>query len=153
MVSAHCLAFLDLSVGRRNPLRASRSPPSARAGAQGGGSCLRDSMVSAEGSPGLCRPPIENSVGRGSRRRTCFALQTALVSPNKASHHHLTWCFNCILSNNSRYLLAQTVEPLPAMQETWVRSLGREDPLEKEMATHSSILAWRIPWRDEPGGV
>ena len=89
MVSAHCLAFLDLSVGRRNLLRASLSPPSARAGAQGGGSCLRDSMVSAEGTPGLCHPPTENSVGRGSRRRTCFTLQTALVPPNKASHHHL----------------------------------------------------------------
>ena len=37
------------------------------------------------------------------------------------------------------------------MQETWVQFLGREDPLEKEMATHSSILAWRIPWREEPG--
>ena len=42
-------------------------------------------------------------------------------------------------------LLAQMVKSLPAMWETWVRSLGREDPLEKEMATHSSILAWRIP--------
>ena len=39
------------------------------------------------------------------------------------------------------------------MQETWVRSLGREDPLEKEMATHSSILAWRFPWMEEPGGL
>ena len=41
----------------------------------------------------------------------------------------------------------------PAVQETWVRSLGGEDPLEKEMATHSSILAWRIPWTEEPGGL
>ena len=40
---------------------------------------------------------------------------------------------------------------LPMMQETWVRSLGQEDPLEKEMATHSSILAWKIPWMEEPG--
>ena len=40
----------------------------------------------------------------------------------------------------------------PAWQETWVRSLGWEDPLEKEVATHSSILAWRIPWTEEPGG-
>ena len=39
----------------------------------------------------------------------------------------------------------------PAMQETWVQSLGREDPLEKGMATHSSILAWRIPWTEKPG--
>ena len=42
---------------------------------------------------------------------------------------------------------------LPAMQENWVRSLGWEDPLEKEMATHSSILAWRIPWTEEPRGM
>ena len=49
-------------------------------------------------------------------------------------------------------LVAQRLKHLPAMQETWVRSLGWEDPLEKEMATHSSILAWRIPWTAEPHG-
>ena len=47
--------------------------------------------------------------------------------------------------------LAQMVKNLPAMQETWVHSLGRKDPLEKEMATHSSTLAWEIPWMEEPG--
>ena len=47
-------------------------------------------------------------------------------------------------------LVAQTVKNTPAMQETHVPSLGREDPLEKGMATHSSILAWRIPWTEEP---
>ena len=50
-------------------------------------------------------------------------------------------------------LVAQRLKRLPAMQETWVRSLGWEDPLEKEMATHSSMLAWRIPWMEEPGGL
>ena len=45
------------------------------------------------------------------------------------------------------------VKKLPEMQETWIQSLGREDPLEKGMATHSSILAWRIPWTEEPGGL
>ena len=50
-------------------------------------------------------------------------------------------------------LVAQTVENLPAVQETWVQYLGQEDPLEREMATHSSILAWRIPWAEEPGGL
>ena len=50
-------------------------------------------------------------------------------------------------------LLAQRLKRLPAMWETWVRSLGREHPLEKEMAVHSSILAWRIPWTEEPGGL
>ena len=48
---------------------------------------------------------------------------------------------------------AQTIKNLPAIQETWVRSLGVEDPLEKGMATHSTILAWRIPWVEEPGGL
>ena len=47
--------------------------------------------------------------------------------------------------------MAQMVKHLPAMQETWVRFLGQEDPLEKEMVTHSSILAWKIPWTEEPG--
>ena len=47
-------------------------------------------------------------------------------------------------------LVAQTVKHLPTMRETWVRSLGQEVPLEKEMATHSSILAWEIPWTEEP---
>ena len=48
--------------------------------------------------------------------------------------------------------MAQAVKNLPAMQETWVQFLGREDPLENGMTTHSSTLAWRIPWREEPGG-
>ena len=47
--------------------------------------------------------------------------------------------------------MAQRVKRLPEMQETWVRSLGQEDPLEKEMATHSSTLAWKTPWTEEPG--
>ena len=47
--------------------------------------------------------------------------------------------------------MAQMVQNLPAMQETWVQFLGQEDPLEKGMATHTSILAWRIPWTEEPG--
>jgi len=50
-------------------------------------------------------------------------------------------------------LVAQMVKSLPAVWETWVPSLGWEDPLEKGMATHSSILAWRIPWTEEPGGL
>ena len=49
--------------------------------------------------------------------------------------------------------MAQMVENLLAMKETWVQSLGQEYPLEKGMATHSSILAWRIPWTEEPGGL
>ena len=48
-------------------------------------------------------------------------------------------------------LVAQTIKNLPAMQKTWLQSLDQEDPLEKEMATHSSVLAWEIPWTEEPG--
>ena len=51
-----------------------------------------------------------------------------------------------------RFSVFISIKNLPAMQETQVRFLGQEDPLEKEMATHSSILAWRIPWAEEPGG-
>ena len=50
-------------------------------------------------------------------------------------------------------LVVQSVDNLPAIQKTWIQSLGQEDPLEEEMATHSSILAWRIPWTEEPGGL
>ena len=61
-------------------------------------------------------------------------------------------------NSESRYvsgasLVAQTLRNLPALAETWVQSLGWEDPLEKGMATHSSVLAWRIPWTEEPGGL
>ena len=58
-------------------------------------------------------------------------------------------CYTLIESKVS--LMAQMVKNLPAMQKTQVGSLGREDPLEEEMATHSSILAWKIPWTEEPG--
>jgi len=50
-------------------------------------------------------------------------------------------------------LIAQSVKNLPAKQETQVQFLGQEDPLEKEMAIHSSILAWKFPWKEEPGGL
>ena len=63
---------------------------------------------------------------------------------------------NCTVKNDFvqwlwASLVAQRVKHLCAMQETWVQSLGREDPLEKEMTPHSSILAWKIPWMEEPG--
>ena len=49
--------------------------------------------------------------------------------------------------------MAQMVKNLPEMQETWAQSLGREDPLEEEMATNTSILAWTVPWTEKPGGL
>ena len=66
----------------------------------------------------------------------------------------LQLCKNCLsVSYFETSLVAQLVRNLPAMQETRVQSLGWEDPLEKEMATHSSILAWKISWTEEPGGL
>ena len=59
---------------------------------------------------------------------------------------HVSWTSEVVLVVKNPFAV-------PEMQETWVRSLDQEDPLEKEMATHSSILAWRIPWTEEPGGV
>ena len=58
-----------------------------------------------------------------------------------------------MISDIGASLLVQRVKNLTPVQETWVRFLGLEDPLEKEMATHSSILAWRIAWTEEPGGL
>ena len=59
------------------------------------------------------------------------------------------------LCMNSKWIfpVAQIIKNLPAVQETWVRFLGQEDPLDKGMAIHSSILSWRIPWTEEPGGL
>ena len=58
-----------------------------------------------------------------------------------------------LMSSRGTSLVAQMVKHLPTMQMLWVRSLGREDPLEKEMVTHSSTLVWRIPWTEEPDGL
>ena len=60
---------------------------------------------------------------------------------------------NLLETHQRASLVTQWVKNLPAMQETQVRSLGREDPLEKGMATHSRILAWKIPWTEEPAGL
>ena len=59
--------------------------------------------------------------------------------------------FSQFLCKSKAFLVAPLVKNLPAVQETWVQFLGQEDPLEKETATHSSILAWRILWTEEPG--
>ena len=67
----------------------------------------------------------------------------SLISQDKAFH----------VASVRTSLVAQTVKRLPAMRETWVQSLGQEDPLEKAMAPHSSTLAWKIPWMEEPRGL
>ena len=65
---------------------------------------------------------------------------------------HIMIKFSLALASRAS-LVAQTLKNLPSTQETWIRSLSQEDSLEKEMATHPSILAWRIPWTEEPGGL
>ena len=78
-------------------------------------------------------------------KTTIFATIHPMDHLERASHgYHNSPSFE-------RGFVAQLVKSLTAMQETWVLSLGWDDPLEKEMATHSSILAWRIPWTEEPG--
>ena len=70
------------------------------------------------------------------------------MSLHLSRYYHKT-----IISSIYSSLVAQVVKHLPAMWETRVQSLGWEDPLEKEMATHSSTVAWKIPWTEEPGGL
>ena len=65
------------------------------------------------------------------------------------THKHIYTFWGAYFENMRSSLIAQLVNHLPAMQETWVRFLGGEDPLEKEMAIHSSIPVWRIPWTEE----
>ena len=75
-----------------------------------------------------------------------------LATSQNPSLWHPSWlnkAWTCSPGGSS--LVAQMVKCLPTMRETWVQSLGREDLLEKEMATHSSILTWKIPWMEEPG--
>ena len=67
-----------------------------------------------------------------------------------ALFHKYFVCFFPLLSTKWASLVAQLVKNLPSMQETWVLSLDWEDPLEKEMAIHSSTIAWKIPWTEEP---
>ena len=81
---------------------------------------------------------------------TCACMAESLHCSPETTTTSLT---GYIPTQNRASLLAQRLKRLPAMRETWVRSLGQEDPLEKEMSTHSSILAWRIPWTEELGGL
>ena len=97
--------------------------------------------------PGPRGPPLRNTVPQ------VRALMINNQGPRKSS----TLCWTHPLVNLhlliQAFLVAQTIKNPPAMQETWVPSLGWEDTLEKGMATHSSILAWRIPWTEKPDGL
>ena len=93
------------------------------------------------------------SLGKQYRRRVSRStLSSSTLVPTP---HFFLDCvaFGCPSTPPWTSLVVQMVKRLPIMWETWVRSRGREDPLEKEMATHSSTLAWRIPWMEEPGGL
>ena len=75
------------------------------------------------------------------------------MGSQRVGHDWVTLLIYLLYTSERAPLVAQRLKSLPAMRETWVRSLGQEDPLEKKMATHSSILAWRIPWMEESGGL
>ena len=86
----------------------------------------------------------------------CTTWEAKMNIPSYLSYKWRKWDLNRIIKFaiwSWASLLAQKVKNLPEMQETWVWSLDRDDPLEEGMATHSSILAWRIPWTEEPGGL
>ena len=125
-----------------------------------------------------CPPPghfpnLSNVSRIGGRFFTIWATREALLKPVVTSNSvdsqwelQMSWGLGTfettILRNLGKdwalkqvgaSLVAQRLKHLPVMQETQVQSLGREDPLEKEMATHSSIIPWRIPWMEEPGGL
>ena len=78
------------------------------------------------------------------------SVEGSVFTPSSA-FLSLVFVLIALLTSVRASLVAQLVKNLPTIQETWVQFLGREDPLEKEMATHSSILAWRILWTEEPG--
>ena len=142
--------------------------------------CLLQGIFSTQGSnPGLsyCRRILYHLSHQGSppRKSVCSLLQiSVLILATSFFGPKQVLCFFSLVSLTTKWgliqvfdynmvwirmtterasLVAQRLKRLPAMRETWVRSLGWEDPLEKEMATHSSILAWRIPWTEEPGGL
>ena len=80
-------------------------------------------------------------------------MKRKLTKEIQMENKHMKLSFCLRIERGRASLLAEWKRIRLPMQETWVQSLGREDPLEKEMATHSSILAWEIPWTEEPGGL
>ena len=115
--------------------------------------------------PGLGRSPeegngkplqyssLENPMDRGTWRAVVHGVTKSQTWLKWLSTHMDRDIIGGDLISLGASLEAQMVKNLPAMQETWVRSLGWEDPLEKGMATHSRVLAWRIPWTEEPDGL
>ena len=87
--------------------------------------------------------------GRGGKKNKLYVSLGRFLEETIANS--LRWENSEYLMKSKEDVVVQTVNNLPAMQETWVRSLSQEDPLEKEMTTHSSILAWTVLWTEEPG--
>ena len=119
--------------------------------------------------PGSTVPGIgtDKTLPHKTKPRFDLKFSDSLNNPVNQLPNVLSWCLELkradrqdyltpLTSNNLKVyfasLVAQLVKSLPVMQKTGIQSLGQEDPLEKEMATHSSIPAWRIPWTEKPGG-
>ena len=96
---------------------------------------------------------MSNEDGKGNRSNGPLVRRLTIINQKEA--RFCTRKLTVLKFNMERKasLVAQTVKRVPAMRESWLRFLGREDPLEKEMAIHSSTLAWRIPGTAEPGGL
>ena len=106
-------------------------------------------MTGVPGGP----PGAEGPEGSDKGRASTTSVATC---EGHAAHRCSLWrcsSYRRVGSISWASLVAHTVKNLPAMQESWVQSLGQEDPLKKEMATHSSIRAQRVPWTEEPGGL
>ena len=105
-----------------------------------------------------CSPHELPQAGLQQQKRLLTVLESRSLKSRRAELSLATLVENLsfvqlLAAGSLASLVVHMAENPPAMQETWVRSLGQEDPLEKEMATHSRILAWRIPWTEEPGGL
>ena len=145
LVAQSCLTFCDL-----HGLLCPWDSPGKNAGV-GSHSLLQANFLLQELSPGLphCRRILYHLSRQGSPlariHRHKEKLEESPCHSQSCQEERDRKCFGSMAS-----LVAQTVKNPPAMWETWVRSLGWEDPLQKGMATHSSILAWRILWTEEP---
>ena len=121
---------------------------------------LGQSSGDGEGQEGLvCCNPWGLTVRLKNNNNTIFCINssTLMILFLCPVHRYIYVCVCvCVYTQLQKLwlsLVAQRVKHLPAMRETWVRSLDGEDPLEKEMTTHSSILAWKTPWMEKPGGL
>ena len=121
-----------------------------------GSLCIMWATGKAQFTPKLFMKSLQLKRGKMFKLIMFAWVSVALQLPE-----HLVLFISLYFSHSKRWYLyygfnspvAQTVKNLPTMQETWVWSLGQEDPLEERMATHSSILAWEIPWTEKPGGL